>query len=104
MSNYVSKRTTFAYILLVDQPNGWRSQSPEDYMRSYTASLSTEFVPKGSLVEFDPLCLPLSENMKSINVISLDNPQIKAPVMLRELRPLEEHEYELLKPLSPMVT
>ena len=57
----------------------------------------------GSLVEFDPLCLPLDNDMKSINVISLDESEVKAPVLLREIRPLEEHEFELLRPLSPQV-
>ena len=47
MSNYFPKRSTFAYILLVDQPNGWKTLKTDEYLRTYTASLPTIFVPKG---------------------------------------------------------
>ena len=93
----------YAYILLVDQPQGYKPNlKTEEYLRTYTAALPTVFVPKGSLVEFDPLC-PVESGMKSITVISLDETEVKAPVMLRELRPLEPQEYELLRPLNPQV-
>ena len=93
-----------AYILLVDRPNGWRSLRPsqinqQDYLRT-EVSLPEVHVFRGTLVEFDPLCVPYDSDVKSINVVSLDEAGVKASVLLRELKPLENHEYELLKPLT----
>ena len=55
----------YPYLLLVDRPNGWRVSNPEELMKSdYLQSqspLPTEFVAKGTLVEFDPLCFPMSK-------------------------------------------
>ena len=105
MTSFCTKNSSrpYAYILLVDQPQGYKPNlKTEEYLRTYTAALPTVPVPKGSLVEFDPLC-PMESGMKSITVISLDDHEVKAPVMIRELRPLEPHEYELLRPLNPQV-
>ena len=55
----------YPYVLLVDRPNGWRVSAPEELLKSdFLLSQNvnpTEFVPKGTLVEFDPLCFPMSK-------------------------------------------
>ena len=55
----------YPYILLVDRPNGWRVSPPEELLKSDSLLSQnvnpTEFVPKGTLVEFDPLCFPMSK-------------------------------------------
>lgn len=103
----MSKKKVHAYILLVDRPNGWRVQPTkdvldnlQDYLRTDIA-LPSVFVAKGTLVEYDPLCMPVDSSGKSINVISLDDNQVKASVMMNELMPLESCHYELLLPLEP---
>lgn len=42
-----------------------------------------------------------SQGHRSINVINLEDPEVKVSVLMKELRPLEPHQYELLLPLTP---
>ena len=64
----MTSKKIYPYILLEDRPNGWRVVNASEVLNSTaylqsTPSLpsTTEFVPKGTLVEFDPLCFPMSE-------------------------------------------
>jgi hypothetical protein len=43
---------------------------------------------------FDPLI------GQSINVLVLDDKNVKASILIREVKPLEQHAYELLRPLE----
>ena len=56
----------------------------------------------GTLVEFDPLCTPIEKGTRSINVISLDEKDVKVSVLMKELMPIESHHYEILLPLTPI--
>ena len=56
----------------------------------------------GTLVEFDPLCIPMEKDTRSINVISLDEKDVKVSVLLKELEPIQSKHYELLLPLTPI--
>ena len=101
------RRKIHPYVLKVDRPTGWKALSPEqvlknfDYMRTTLPSENIH-VPKGTLVEFDPLSTNLDEQIKSINVISLDDQEVKVSVLLSELRPLDDQsQFELLLPLTP---
>ena len=60
------------------------------------------FVFPGTLVEFDPLCIPMEKDTRSINVISLDEKDVKVSVLLKELEPIQTNHYELLLPLTPI--
>ena len=63
---------------------GWTSSAPpknqDDYLRlSSDHAPNNVPVPKGTLVETDPASLPAH----SVNVISLDNPDIKVTVLMK---------------------
>jgi len=109
MSN--QKKKIHAYILKVDRENGWKAIPSEkiaqniDYLRTNFTNFSlsnTILVPKGTLVEFDPLCTPIEKGTRSINVISLDEKDVKVSVLMKELVPIESHHYEILLPLTPI--
>ena len=53
-------------------------------------------------MEFDPLCIPMEKDTRSINVISLDEKDVKVSVLLKELEPIQTNHYELLLPLTPI--
>ena len=53
-------------------------------------------------MEFDPLCIPMEKDTRSINVISLDEKDVKVSVLLKELEPIQTKHYELLLPLTPI--
>ena len=54
------------------------------------------------MVEIDPLCIPYDKDTRSINVISLDEKDVKVSVLFKELQVLESQQYELLLPLTPI--
>lgn len=106
-TNRMSKKKVHAYLLLVDRPNGWRIQPTKDLLQNLEDYLRTDlqlpsvYVTKGTLVEYDPLCVPVDISGKSINVISLDDHHIKVSVLMKELMPIESSHYDLLLPLEP---
>ena len=50
----------YPYVLLVDRPEKPEKLLKSDFLLSQNVN-PTEFVPKGTLVEFDPLCFPMSK-------------------------------------------
>ena len=53
-------------------------------------------------MEFDPLCIPVDKDTRSINVISLEEKDVKVSVLLKEVEAIQTHHYELLLPLTPI--
>lgn len=94
------------YLLLVDR-TGWQTFKPSElkanteYLRLHS-SLPDVAICRGTLVEVDPLCAPFDPRThNSVNVVSLDNSSFKMSVMMRELRPLQPREFDILLPMTP---